>query len=423
MMRSACLLLVFLIAFTLLDLPTGGIRTTAQQNVVTLWTGEATWIHKHHAVTDEVTVNWLRTVKLDFTVNSKRMLDPQTMKMFHGLNGSWVFPRDSGTITARHEGTPGSDMREVLKDRIDYVGVQMSVKTCAPELSAAAAGLPDNTAVLSGVATPRVVWTIPRAGTFNQNLGLVMKIQFPYKYDQTEFNPPEADVPQVASVAGIPIPSGGTAAALNPPLTPAKMKVTLKRKPLDLKYEPLSTDVIGETAFRQGRTHVTNYYATVTPGGGSIVHGNSRIHVMVDGTDASAGFSVARFWNNWVQPIDGSGRRTGSLSGTGWKLDTETNSSYWVDIPGATLAGSPGRWPQERHMLEFLVGVKGFPEFGGLYFIVVVDTRPSGYRVRMYPAKKVTIDEWCAIKARMTPRQTETSSGTPIIDSGWQQAR
>jgi hypothetical protein len=69
-------------------------------------------------------------------------------------------------------------------------------------------------------------------------------------------------------------------------------------------------------------------------------------------------------------------------------------------------------------MQEYLVGVKGFPEFGGLYFIVVVDTKPNEYRVRMYPAKKITINEWCAIKTRNRPYQDETSSGAAVVDSG-----
>lgn len=422
-MRPTSLLLLLVVTFTLLIPPYGEWpRTAAQETAVTLWTGQATWIHEHHAVVDEIKVDWLRTVKLDFAVDSRRQVDPKTLKMFHGLNGAWIFPRGGGSITVRHEGSPGSDMREVLKPRLEHVGVYMSVKTCAPELSALGAGLPDNTVLLNSVATPTVVWNLPGYGESRQNLGLLMRIQFPYKYDQTEFNPPEADVPQMAAVGGIPMPTGA-AAALNPPANPAKMKVTLKRKPLDLKYEPLKSDVLGETAYRQGRTHVTDNYATVTPGGGSLVHGNSRIQVLVDGNDAGASFAVSRFWNNWIQPIDGSGRRTGSPSGTGWKLDTSTNSSYWVDIPGATLAGGPRRWPQERHMQEYLVGVKGVPEFGALYFIVVVDTKPNWYRVRMYPAKKITIDEWCAIKTRKTPYQTENSSGTAAVDSGWQMAR
>lgn len=421
-MRSAFLLLIFLLTFTLLiPLQSEWSRTAAQENPVTLWTGQATWTHEHHAVVNEIKVDWLRTVRLDFAVDSRRSIDPKTLKMFHGLKGSWVLPRGSGSITVRHEGSPGSDMREVLRPRLEHAGIYMSVKTCASELSAPAAGVPENTVLLNSVATPTVVWNLPQYGEYRQNLGLVMKIQFPYSYDQTEFDPPEADVPQVAPVAGIPIPSGG-GIALNPPITPARMKVTLRRKPLDLVYEPLKTDVLQETAYKEGRSHVTDNYATVTPGGGRLVHGNSRIQVMVDGNDASASFAVSRFWNNWIQPIDANGRRIGTPSGTGWKLDTSTNSSYWVDIPGASLAGPPGRWPQQRHMQEYVVGVRGFPEFAALYFIVVIDTRSSGYRVRMYPAKKITIDQFCTIKTRKTPYQDETSAGTPV-DSGWQAAR
>jgi hypothetical protein len=338
--------------------------------------------------------------------------------MFHGLKGAWLPRKPEEAVTVRHEGTPGSEMRQVLESQIRGLAVEMSAKTCAPELSTAAGRLPDNTVRLIGVATPITIWTFPKMPEQRRPIGLIMNIQFPYKYDQTEINPPEADVPQGPPVGSMPGPISGPVVGLNPPLNPAKMKVTLKRKPLELKYEPLSSDMLGETAFKEGRTHVTDYYATVRPGGGSLLHGNNRTRVMVDGNDASTSFAVSRFLTDWVQPINQTGQRVGNIRGGGWRLDTSLASGGWVDIPGQTLPGSPNTWPQQRYMQEYLVGVNGFPEFGGLYFIVIVDTKPNEYRVRMYPAKKITINEWCAIKTRNRPYQDETSSGAAVVDSG-----
>lgn len=86
------------------------------------------------------------------------------------------------------------------------------------------------------------------------------------------------------------------------------------------------------------------------------------------------------------------------------------------------MVSPPDSWPQERFIQEFLVTVHLLPEFGFLYFIVVIDTKPNYYRVRMYPAKKITIDEWCKIKQMSMPYQSEATSGQTSVDSGWQKA-
>jgi hypothetical protein len=382
----------------------------AQQNTVILWTGQATLTHKHSGAIENVRVEWSRTADLTFSVDSRRKIDPKTLSLSHTLNGAWI-PKGGSPVTARHNGTA------VSQQQIDLALVQMSVKTCAPELSAPVGGLADDTLLLSVVSTPGVVYRFPGAGETNAELGLIMRTEFPYDHEQTEFDPPEVDVYQHQATGPIPAGVGGV---LNPPNTPAKMTVTLKRKPLKLDYQPLAKDNVNSTPRGKGYSPVTSSYARGK--GGWFLHGNSRIQVMVDGKDATTSFEITRFIADSIQSIDGQGRRVGQIRSGAWHVDTEAVGGLWIDIPGEHLVDPPGKWPQQRYMQEYLVGARRFPEFGGLYFIVVIDTKPNGYRVRMYPAQTISIAQWCAIKARTSPFRNEGSSGTPV-DSGWQTVR
>jgi hypothetical protein len=67
---------------------------------------------------------------------------------------------------------------------------------------------------------------------------------------------------------------------------------------------------------------------------------------------------------------------------------------------------------------EYLTTVERFPEFGFLYYIVIIDTKPNQYRVRMYKAKHITAEEWAQIKKSTQPYMTEDSD-EPEVDSGW----
>jgi hypothetical protein len=267
-------------------------------------------------------------------------------------------------------------------------------------------------------ATPEVVYKFAGTGESRGTLALIMKGEFPYDYNETSFNPPEVDGPQMQTSAPNPMP--GMGAILNPPTVPAKMKVTLKRKPLKLEYQPVETDMAKTTPTGQTWSPVTANHAR--DGGWWVIHGNSRTKVMVDGKDATASFEITRFITDSIQRIDSNGKRIGKIRTAPWTLDTKAVGGLWIDVPGQRVKTPPSKWPEERYMLEFLVGVEKFPEFGGLYFIVVIDTKPNWYRVRMYPAKTVSIREWCNIKARKSPYQNEDNSGTPL-DTDWQRVR
>lgn len=413
-MRSPRLLFLWLLAFTLLlpsyDAPA---RAAAQQTTVTLWTGQAKLTHEHRGTESDVTVTWSRTAELDFSFDSRRKVDPQKRYVYHWLKGEWR--TKAGLAFSMRHGKTNLDERQ-----IDRAVIEMSVKTCAPELSAPVAGLGDNALRLSVAARPAVVYRFAGAGESRGELALIMRGEFPYDYRDPQFDPPEVDVPQMQASGAHPLP--GVGAILNPPNTPAKMKVTMKRKPLKLEYTPQKTDMAGATPSGKTYRAVTPFYAT-DPRGGWLIHGNSRIHVMVDGKDASAGFEITRFIADSVQAIDGNGRRDGQLHFAPWRVDTDTVGGLWIDIPGQHLATPPAKWPSQRYMQEYLVGVKEFPEFGALYFIVVIDTKPNAFRVRMYRAQTITIAQWCTIKARRSPYRNEASSGNTEVDSGWQPAR
>ena len=413
-MKPAYRFLLFLLTFTLLlprlDEPARG--AAAQQNTVILWTGQAKLTHKHSGTVAEVTVTWSRTADVDFSIDSRRKIDPKTRTLSHSLSGEWKMK--AGLVASIRHGKSPLD-----EQQIDLAEVQMSVKTCAPELSAPVAGLADNTVLLSVAATPGVVYRFAGAGESRGELALIMRGEFPYDHDETEFDPPEVDVPQMQTSGSHPLPGPGV--ILNPPNTPAKMKVTMKRKPLKLEYQPLKTDLIRSVPRGEGYSpDASSSYAKGK--GGWFIHGNSRVQVMVDGKDATTSFSITRFIADSIQSIDRTGRRVGQIRSGAWHLDTEAVGGLWVDVPGQHLVDPPHKWPQQRYMQEYLVGARGFPEFGGLYFIVVIDTKPKAYRVRMYPAQTVSIAQWCAIKARTNPYRNEDSSGS-TVDTDWQTVR
>jgi hypothetical protein len=95
----------------------------------------------------------------------------------------------------------------------------------------------------------------------------------------------------------------------------------------------------------------------------------------------------------------------------------------WVDVPSApVLFADPSRWPSVRQIDEFVVSVDRFPEFGFLYYIVVWDVAPNAYRVRAYPARKITIEDWCKLRSAK-PSVPEVDDSSQPLDSGWKNAQ
>jgi hypothetical protein len=111
--------------------------------------------------------------------------------------------------------------------------------------------------------------------------------------------------------------------------------------------------------------------------------------------------------NGWVDDPTGAAE-TGAIAEPNWR-----------DMPAPGEARQPPAWPRKRIVQEFLLGVKGFPEFGFLYYATIVDTRSGWYRVQKSNAERITAEEWCRIKQSPRPRWTGLN---PLDDSTWRQA-
>jgi len=158
------------------------------------------------------------------------------------------------------------------------------------------------------------------------------------------------------------------------------------------------------------------------------IHGNNRIKVMVDGQDVSILFPTLRYLREWNVPINNLGKPKGEYLKVepAWGDDClaggpdgDVVRSSWVDVPGTILIRPPSKWAKERFFMEFVVGVRGFPEFGFLYYTVIIDTWPNAFRIRMYNAEKISVDQWCnTIKKSSQPYRGEAWQ-VPVQDHYW----
>jgi hypothetical protein len=430
--------LFFLAFFAAVFLPRGWTQQEeAQPKNVTLWTGEGTFTQNHQGSASGLVVSWERTVRFNFNVDQTRYSDLDTMEIFHTLNGVWKDPQGHEAFSLHHFGWPGADARSVLPNEFNYNKVQvMSVKTCDPDLSAPREDAPDNTFYFGLVATPQTLLTTPGTPIPPQAIkapGLVIKVESPYDYRKAELTFPEKDVPQILQKA---LPQGldaGMMAGVNPYTIPAKVKATLKRKPLELKYE-VEKDLAGSfiNGFCNECTAQGDNLAIKqdTPDGALtyFVHANSRIRVLVDGADATKFFELRRWYRvGWEAPLRDLEARDGDYSKASDWGDDSVKGKGWADTPGFGISGTKGKRPsfvRQRSLQEFMSAVKGLPEFGAIYYIVVYDTAGDQYRVRMFAPKAITIDDWCKIKGRSSgkPFHSEKDSGDPIYDSKWRTA-
>jgi len=166
---------------------------------------------------------------------------------------------------------------------------------------------------------------------------------------------------------------------------------------LDLEYEVVARSLTTETTAYKTVVSVGNNATLGRHGTSYFVHGNNRIHIKnaSRGTDV---FKMYRVFRVWSAPLDPSTHnRTGPYS-TGaeknWFINDGTGGTLWIDVPGQQIPMSANARQKERHLTEFLVGIEGRPNVGGLYFIVIVDETPSEYQVSMYEARRYSGEVW-----------------------------
>lgn len=199
----------------------------------------------------------------------------------------------------------------------------------------------------------------------------------------------------------------------------------LSTKPLALKYMPMKKDMRSVSGRYTGYKHLSGNFAKDDVSKSSFVHGNSQIQVLVEGRDVTRSFILWRYARFSRAGLSPNKQPTGPYTSARppWVDDNpQRRPDEWVDTPGSISSQPPNRWPRERGLYEFVAGVHRFPEFGLLYFVVVIETVPNEYRVRMYDAEAITIERWCEIKKSDRPYQDERTR-SPAIDSGWQRAR
>jgi hypothetical protein len=153
------------------------------------------------------------------------------------------------------------------------------------------------------------------------------------------------------------------------------------------------------------------------------IHGNVDLHLMIDGKDVtgfksieggtSTTFELLRLRRDWQWPLDRDGNLIPGPGGrpiggikpptdpdtrryrNGW-FDDDATPGNFKDMPGSFQDRPPVNWESERETKEFLVAVKGFPEFGFYYYSMTFETRPGQLRFSQSPdATQLKSGEWC----------------------------
>ena len=180
-----------------------------------------------------------------------------------------------------------------------------------------------------------------------------------------------------------------------------------------IEYKAGAEDLLEQSA-QTGWTPVTPLQTLarkrIKPGVYDLMfHGNIRVMPKEDGRDAWLQYRMLRVRRNWqgklvnqapsaYQLVPNSERDPrlpeGFFSDSNLDYFGDT-SGHWTDVPHQTYAN--GKNVNQSLMQEFVVGI-GYlnkartpvPEFGGLYFIVVIDLAPDRYRVLMSYEKRLT---------------------------------
>ena len=174
-------------------------------------------------------------------------------------------------------------------------------------------------------------------------------------------------------------------------------EIVTEARVLDLEYEVVTRSLTPETTAYKKVVNFGNSATLGRHGTSYFVHGNNRIHIKNEsrGTDL---FKMYRVFRVWSAPLDPSTQnRTGPYS-TGaeknWFINDGTGGTLWIDVPGQQIPMSASARKNERHLTEFLVGIEGRPNVGGLYFIVIVDETLLEYQVSMYEERRYSGEVW-----------------------------
>jgi hypothetical protein len=230
--------------------------------------------------------------------------------------------------------------------------------------------------------------------------------------------PLQVDIPydptQVTQQQTVKTKSGGMSIA-------GTATVTVTRAQTALQYTPLATDLVGSTGMGivKGKlfpNRVPPFFAS-DPSGSSMIHGNNHIAVLLDGQDVGATYNTNRWLRERAWAL-GANDTHGALlfPSDGFQNDNLTGGPSWSDVPGSELTPAS---PPMLTLQEYLVSVKNHPEFGFLYYIVIVENRPAQYRLRMSKAWPISAQQWVQITSNPNPYRDDTNGGPFPIDSTW----
>lgn len=144
-------------------------------------------------------------------------------------------------------------------------------------------------------------------------------------------------------------------------------------------------------------------------------HANIKVTPKEDFLDAKGSYRMLRIRRVWQGKLVGEvgssyqlvkGKADGVLP-PGFFSDSNLDyfgdpTGHWIDIPFETYAG--GKHVNESLLEEFVVGIGRLnkartpvPEFGGLYFLVVIQISAQRYRVLMSFEKRLSDSEICGV--------------------------
>lgn len=233
------------------------------------------------------------------------------------------------------------------------------------------------------------------------NMSDVVNFQFPYEFEKERIEG-TLDLPLIEAPGGV-------------LKTRVKYKYELSRKKLELRYFPLKKDARSITGNFLGYKRITNNVAKASMSEW-FIHANNEVRVLVEGRNVTNNFIIWRYARVWNAKLNKNKERNEQYktSSPPWVDDNISKSpKEWVDHPGRIMSRTADSWPMERQLDEFVVGVHQFPEFGFLYFIVVIDTMPNECRVRTYYPEKIDLEDLCKLK--------QSEEQAPFLTDKWKE--